>query len=300
MWQTYYQNVLILQRRISTALFSIVVCNYMWLIKYFAFSFGVWPTWIFLWVSSILEISERTTKCWLLFGFCHKIMKSPGFTILHFDDFFSTTIQVFTQWFGYEKENFTFGNIQRLCNWEPEKENHVLNFSVSVSSLQNKFSTSTWLKRWTVLKPPKTFFRSNKCFCEINLLYFLALFRTTWQNNCQINLSISKLLKLSWKNNTVVFFVFWDFSSYSEPPSFEPRQPPSDDSGSEPSEPAELEATEHVELESPEQVEQLKPLGFVKLDLLPAEIEVEETVECRLLETLENLIEYVGLVDIIL
>jgi len=47
-------------------------------------------------------------------------------------------------------------------------------------------------------------------------------------------------------------------------------------------------------------VEQLKPLGFVELDLMPpAEIEVEETVECRILETLENLIEYVGLVDII-
>jgi hypothetical protein len=96
-----------------------------------------------------------------------------------------------------------------------------------------------------------------------------------------------------------------NFSSYSELPSFEP---PLDDSGSEPPEPAELEAPEHVELESPEQVDQLKPLGFVELgplehaelDLMPpAENEVEESVQCRLLETLENLIEYVGLVDII-
>lgn len=97
------------------------------------------------------------------------------------------------------------------------------------------------------------------------------------------------------------------FSSYSEPPTFESRQHPLDDSGSEPPEPAELEAPEQVELESPDQVEQLKPLDFVEvgplelveLDLMPTNVEVEETGQCRLLETLENLIQYVGLVDII-
>jgi len=54
-------------------------------------------------------------------------------------------------------------------------------------------------------------------------------------------------------------------------------------------------------------VEQLKPLDFVEvgplelveLDLMPTHVEVEETGPCRLLETLENLIQYVGLVDTI-
>merc|ERR1719173_303225 len=73
------------------------------------------------------------------------------------------------------------------------------------------------------------------------------------------------------------------FSSYSELPSFEPRQHPLDDSGSEPPERVELEPLEHAELDH----------------MPPAENEVEESVQCRLLETLENLIEYVGLVDII-
>jgi len=141
-----------------------------------------------------------------------------------------------------------------------------------------------------------TFFSNRILCCPSN--FFLQASIMLSHQTPEKKLCLPKLLLWIWKT-TLLFFV-WDFSSYSEPPSFEPRQPPSDDSGSEPSEPAELEATEHVELESPEQVEQLKPLGFVKLDLLPAEIEVEETVECRLLETLENLIEYVGLVDIIL